>query len=513
MIYKNKNSVVLYDNDISLCIREYYNYIFSLIEKIINDINLPINIILGNQQYNFDNLFEFKNNKTIKIGINYEHTLVKKGGRDSFNAPVGNTKDDDGDNYLVRIDNYSENILNDIIIDYSIPNIINIRESNLFTEYSKKTIYIAPMLYEKQWGIKKREINCLTTFINTNEARRQKLLIEIQNKNIQHININNCFESKELEKLYLNTKILLNVHQTEHHHTFEELRVLPALLCGILVICEESPLKEKIPYHEYIIWTNYDNIINKTIEVSENYHFYYNKIFENNDTISILNYINYNNIKNKLLTYNMDSLDTISKKYALDKNICSGCHNYIPGYSGLFDKIRKNIKNVLEIGIGSVENGQMGGILNLGYRTGNSLKCWSEYFFNAKIYGIDIFAHPELNNGRIHTMVSDQSNTQELKNVVEYINEEIDIIIDDGSHNGEHQKISFMFLEKYLSKEGIYVIEDIQPDYIEKYNNLSIFPEEFKNYILQKYEVKIFDTRYSENRYRADDFMMAFIRR
>jgi len=209
----------------------------------------------------------------------------------------------------------------------------------------------------------------------------------------------------------------------------------------------------------------------------------------------------------------MDSLDTISKKYALDKNICTGCHNYIPGYSSLFDKIRKNVKNVLEIGIGSVENGQMSGVLNLGYITGNSLKCWSEYFFNAKIYGIDIFAHPELNHGRIHTMVSDQSNTQELKNVVEYINEEIDIIIDDGSHNGEHQKISFMFLEKYLSKEGIYIIEDIQSDYIEKYKNLSIFPEEFKIYILQKYEVKIFDTRYSENRYREDDFMMAFIRR
>jgi len=36
--------------------------------------------------------------------------------------------------------------------------------------------------------------------------------------------------------------------------------------------------------------------------------------------------------------------------------------------------------------------------------------------------------------------------------------------------------------------------------------------EDYK-YILQKYEVKIFDTRYSENRYREDDFMMAFIRR
>ena len=40
---------------------------------IINKNNLSINIILGDQDYNFHN-----ENKTIKMGINYEHTLVKK---------------------------------------------------------------------------------------------------------------------------------------------------------------------------------------------------------------------------------------------------------------------------------------------------------------------------------------------------------------------------------------------------------------------------------------------------
>jgi hypothetical protein len=142
----------------------------------------------------------------------------------------------------------------------------------------------------------------LTTFINTNEFRRRNLLNEIKNKNISHSNVNNCFESKELENLYLNTKILINIHQTDHHHTFEELRVLPALLCGVIVICEDSPLKEEIPYNKYIIWANYENILNKTIEVSENYNFYYSKIFENNDdTISILHKTNYNNLKKEII--------------------------------------------------------------------------------------------------------------------------------------------------------------------------------------------------------------------
>lgn len=71
-------------------------------------------------------------------------------------------------------------------------------------------------------------------------------------------------------------------------------------------------------------------------------------------------------------------------------------------------------------------------------------------------------------------MVANQNSKIDLENVVNTINNEIDIIIDDGSHNGEHQAFSFMYLHKYLSKNGIYVIEDIQPSnigfiYISKY--------------------------------------------
>jgi hypothetical protein len=209
----------------------------------------------------------------------------------------------------------------------------------------------------------------------------------------------------------------------------------------------------------------------------------------------------------------MDSLDTISTRYVLDKNIITGCHDYIPGYTSLFESLRANVKNVLEIGIGSVENGQMSGILHLGYKTGNSLRCWKEYFSNANIYGIDIYPHPELTEERITTFVADQSNADQLSDVLDNINCELDIIIDDGSHIRDHQKISFMHLEKHLSNNGIYVIEDIQPDAIEMFTNLSIFPPDYKEYILQKYDVKIFDTRKSHNRYRSDDFMIAFLRK
>lgn len=104
--------------------------------EINTDIN--INIIFGNDIFDFNN----NNNKFIKIKLNYEHTLVKKGGRDTNNSPVGNILTDDNDKYLVRIDRFQELNNADIIIDYSIPNIHNIKESNLFEYFCDKYIYI-----------------------------------------------------------------------------------------------------------------------------------------------------------------------------------------------------------------------------------------------------------------------------------------------------------------------------------------------------------------------------------
>lgn len=205
------------------------------------------------------------------------------------------------------------------------------------------------------------------------------------------------------------------------------------------------------------------------------------------------------------------NLDELSKKYSLDKNIASGCHNYIPAYTELFENSRYNTKTVIEIGIGSCENGQMSGVWHLGYKTGNSLKCWSEYFPNAKIYGIDIFKHNELNTDKIKTFVADQSNGNDLQNVINNINEEIDIIIDDGSHVGEHQAFSFMFLNRFLRKGGMYVIEDIQPSNIDRFINLTIFPDDFRDYISNNFDTKYFDTRDAFK--RGDDFMTCFIKK
>ena len=269
-----------------------------------------------------------------------------------------------------------------------------------------------------------------------------------------------------------------------------------------------------------IVWCDYDEIIQKRNEILENYDEYYNKFFseKNINLLRKMDDENKKSMENKILNSVNEKLSDLAKKYGLDKSISTGNHNYIPGYTKLFENIRYDVNNLLEIGVGSLENGQMGGLrgpvaTKYSYKTGNSLKCWEEYFPKSNIYGIDIFPHPELDKDRIKTFVADQSSEQQLESVIKKISSPLDIIIDDGSHSGEHQVFSFMYLNKYLAPSGIYVIEDVQSPNIEGFKDLSIFPEGFKDYINKNFTVECFDTRNSCNRFRADDFMISFIKK
>jgi len=165
---------------------------------------------------------------------------------------------------------------------------------------------VAPILYPYYDKKENRINNSITTFVDMRQ-RRIELLDSLNKLNIGHKNINNIFGKEEMKKLYYESKILINIHQAEYPHTFEELRVLSALLCGLIIIAEESPLKEEIPYNEYIIWSSYKDIPNKTKEVLDNYDEYHKKIFGDNKLKEILDKLeldNYNNVKNKIISIN-----------------------------------------------------------------------------------------------------------------------------------------------------------------------------------------------------------------
>lgn len=295
ILEKVKNSYIYYTDNQVIHTREYYYYCVGLLKKWLFEITEDLNVIFGNYNFDFSN-----QNKTIKVDIQCEHTLVKDGGRSVTEKIYGNVKSDDG-YYLVRIDKYEYLNSLDMVIEYSLPNIENVKSSGKFNDYLSKLFYVAPMLYEPKFDGIKTDI--ITLFDQNGNPRRSNILNELKKIGVDNKIITNCFSHECLSNTYDKTKIMVNVHQTDHHHTFEELRVLPALLNGVIIISENVPLKEMIPYNEYIVWANYEDIPSKTLEVMTNYSYYFDKLFTNSDIGVMLDKIKTNNLetfKNKI---------------------------------------------------------------------------------------------------------------------------------------------------------------------------------------------------------------------
>jgi hypothetical protein len=250
---------------------EYYYYCCKLIVTCLEFSSKKINVILGSHNPNITNELPVS-----KLDMQLEHTLVKRGGRSVDEIIEGSIPTDtENDKYLVRIANYDYYKTLDGVVEYSIPNIINMKScaTRGIVDYSKKCFYIAPLLYDIDRLDESERSGVFTLFSLGTSPRRDAFHYTT---GIQ--NISNIFSSEELKTLYYNKAILVNLHQTDHHHTFEELRVLPALSQGIVVIAEDSPLKKHIPYSKSIVWSNLQDMEQTIKDVENNYEDYRNKL-------------------------------------------------------------------------------------------------------------------------------------------------------------------------------------------------------------------------------------------
>jgi hypothetical protein len=155
----------------------------------------------------------------------------------------------------------------------------------------------------------------------------------------------------------------------------------------------------------------------------------------------------------------MTRLCEIAEKWHTDK-VPSIRHNYTPFYHQLFQG--RDIKKVLEIGIGSVPN--MNHVKD--YIVGASLFMWQEYFPEAQIFGLDIRPESMVNEGRIRSFVCDQSDEASLKSVIPQLGGGFDIILDDGSHLPEDQILTAELFVPLLRPGGVYIIEDVHKPHI-----------------------------------------------
>lgn len=145
----------------------------------------------------------------------------------------------------------------------------------------------------------------------------------------------------------------------------------------------------------------------------------------------------------------------LAEKYGCDKTK-KIFHDYTPFYH---DLLQRPVGNVLEIGIGNVS------VMEhvTGYKPGASLRMWREYLPLSGIFGLDNDRTVLFEEHKIHTAYCDQSSLDSLHEFIEKCHGlKFDFIVDDGSHQVQHQAMTAnTLIPRLLSKTGVYVIEDV----------------------------------------------------
>ena len=155
----------------------------------------------------------------------------------------------------------------------------------------------------------------------------------------------------------------------------------------------------------------------------------------------------------------------IMGKYGSDKgnkNIIESWHNYTTFYYSIFKNLRNNKLRVFELGLGT-NNVNLPSNMGIDGKPGASLYGWSEFFPNSLIFGADIDSEILFNTDKITTFYCDQTNPESIKKMWDdpILNEQFDIIIEDGLHTFSANVCFFENSIHKLKSNGYYIIEDI----------------------------------------------------
>jgi hypothetical protein len=146
-------------------------------------------------------------------------------------------------------------------------------------------------------------------------------------------------------------------------------------------------------------------------------------------------------------------LCALGAKYGTNKsalNIQGHRSGYTPYYDMLFRHLKDQKILLAEIGI----------------ELNASTKMWRKFFSKAKIYGLE-FDNQKIiqakKDGLKNTFYKkiDVSNQKSIKNTFLKINKKFDVIIDDSTHDINHQINIIKVTSNFLNKKGILIIEDI----------------------------------------------------
>ena len=109
-------------------------------------------------------------------------------------------------------------------------------------------------------------------------------------------------------------------------------------------------------------------------------------------------------------------------------------------------------------------------LLEIGILKGDSLRAWQDIFPSCSIIGIDINPLCKTENPELNIFIGNQKDINFLSNVINKVGLP-NIIIDDGGHKRSEQVETFKFLFPKLETNSVYIIEDLQTNYLNRWND------------------------------------------
>ncbi|MBJ6135500.1 class I SAM-dependent methyltransferase [Ochrobactrum sp. Q0168] len=142
--------------------------------------------------------------------------------------------------------------------------------------------------------------------------------------------------------------------------------------------------------------------------------------------------------------------------------------HYFDIYEHHFDRFRDKAPTIIEIGVFG----------------GGSLAMWKDYFgLGAKIIGIDIDPTcKEHEQPGIEIFIGSQDDPAILDLILSK-HPDIDMVLDDGSHQMRHMITSFQYLYPRISPRGCYMVEDTHTCYWDEYEGGLKRPGSFMEFV------------------------------
>jgi len=169
-----------------------------------------------------------------------------------------------------------------------------------------------------------------------------------------------------------------------------------------------------------------------------------------------------------------------------------GHHNFTRFYYNLFKNVRQMPLRVFELGMGT-NNVNIPSNMGANGKPGASLRGWKQFFPNAKIFGADIDRDILFQEDRISTYYCDQNSaiaTRELWGNPSLIEDDMDIIIEDGYHDFTYNVNFFEYSNHKLKVGGVFIIEDIMNNTIELWHHkIAEWEDKYKHLRFRIYDI------------------------